>query len=100
MSRAIESMCLKTLAVCASTAETVCPNFQRITQGFVSRDVCIYKRTNNRLCENPFTIRVRYSKVAQQMGYEITFIAIKCYVSVQRVDMVCLSPQILDELDH
>lgn len=59
MSRAVESVCLNTLAVCASAAETRCPNSQRITQGFVSRDVYIYKRTNNGLCENSFTAGVR-----------------------------------------
>lgn len=36
------------------------------------------------LCENSFTARVRY-RVAQQMGYEISFTAINCYTGAQRV---------------
>lgn len=92
MARAIES----TLFVPA--LQKLCD----LTRSVLSRGLCpgtcnIYKRTNNRLFVKTHSPPGSGTvKVTQQMGYEISFTAIKCYTSSQSIPVVYCSLKMLD----
>lgn len=94
-------MCLET--VCASAEETVtllptyCTGICVLGRvGLLKEQTIGFVKTDSPAGSG----KVLYRKVAQQMGDEISFIAIKCYSSSEKNYMVCCSLQILDEWDH
>ncbi len=81
----LQNLCVLTLKV---LPRDLCPG------------MCIYrykKMTNNRLGENSFTSRVRYSKVAQQTGNEISF---EARVLQQGAESTCSVLWPLDQLSE